>query len=204
MQSTRQHILDYLRVQRSASAQELGLVFGMTRANLRHHLKRMQAESVVEIITERPSQRRGRPEQLYALSDKAQPANMDALAHVLLDELASPLPAKRGSTRLKHLAKRLLGNAPNPVGQISQRLVNAVRRLDALGYRARWEARPGGPEIVLGQCPYSSIIAQHPELCQMDTQLLKNLVGEDLKQISKLEPGPEGLPQCVFALQKQA
>ena len=203
MQSTRQHILDYLGAQRSASAQELSVVFGMTRANLRHHLKKLQASALIEIIAERPQQSRGRPEQIYALSKATQPDNTEGLAHALLIELADPHPAKRASTRLKRLAKRLLGNYPLPVGQITQRLVNAVRRLEELGYRAHWEARPGGPEIVLGHCPYSSIIADHPELCQMDAHLLKSLVGTDLKQISKLEPGPERLPQCVFALQKQ-
>lgn len=203
MQSTRQHILDYLRTQRSASAQELSLVFGMTRANLRHHLKKLHAAALVEIITERPQQSRGRPEQVYALSREIEPDNTEGLASVLLTELKDLKPAKRVSTRLKRVAKRLIGQNSQHDGHITQRLVVAVKRLSELGYRARWEARQGGPELVLGQCPYSSIIAEHPELCRMDLYMINELVDEKVEQTSKLEAGPEGLPQCVFAMQMQ-
>jgi predicted ArsR family transcriptional regulator len=201
MQSTRQHILDYLKAQRSASAQELSLVFGMTRANLRHHLKKLQAASLVEIINERHQPGRGRPEQIYALSGETKRDQTHGLANALLAEMANPVPPKRERTRLKRLALRLIGKISQPDGNLTQRLVTAAKTLSEKGYQPRWEARPGGPEIVLGKCPYSKLVAEHPQLCQMDAYLIQHLLDEKVKQTSKLEPGPEGLPQCVFQLQ---
>lgn len=200
MQATRQHILSYLQSQRSASAGEMSLAFGMTAANLRHHLRLMREEGLVEVVRKLPAEGRGRPSALYGLTQGAQADNSRLLADALLSELTAAEVPKREETRLKRLARRMAGDEKPPQGQITQRLVGAVRRLDELGYRARWEARPGGPQVVLGHCPYASIIEKHPELCRMDAHLLEGLSGEAVVQLSKLEPGPEGPPQCVFTL----
>jgi predicted ArsR family transcriptional regulator len=198
MQKTRERILDTLAQQHSASAHELASAFGMTAANLRHHLAVLEDEGLVEVIAERPTGGRGRPEQVYALSQAAQPDNLAGLAGSLLAVLADARVAKRPETRLRHAAQRLAGDKAIERGAASARLVGATRRLNALGYRASWEARPGGPQIVLGHCPYAAIIGDHPELCQMDAELLAELLGQPVEQLAKLQPGPEGVPQCIF------
>jgi predicted ArsR family transcriptional regulator len=70
-------------------------------------------------------------------------------------------------------------------------------RLSALHYEPRWEARAAGPEIILGHCPFASIIARHPELCQLDAHLLEQGL---VRQAAKLEPNQRGLPICIFAV----
>ncbi|MDA1330315.1 MAG: ArsR family transcriptional regulator [Chloroflexi bacterium] len=201
MQATRQHILDFLESQRSASAHEMGQAFGMTPANLRHHLKILEKRDLVKPIGHRTLKGRGRPEQLYALSVAAQDENSQGLAKALLTLIAEPQLPKRNTTRLKQLAAQLAGKVSLSAGHITQRLVAAVKRLNGLGYRPRWEARPGGTQFVLGQCPYAGLIAEHPELCTMDAFLLERLIGHKVAQKTKLAPGPESLPQCVFAIQ---
>lgn len=203
MQKTRQRILDTLEQRHSATARELAKAFGMTGANLRHHLRLLQEEDLVETIDERPTGGRGRPEKVYALSRRAQPDNLAGLARGLLALLGERQVAKRPATRLRHLAQRLAGGASARPGQAaSARLVGATRRLNELGYRAHWEARPDGPQVVLGHCPYAAIIAEHPELCRMDAALLAELLGQDVEQLAKLQPGPEGTPQCLFRFAK--
>jgi predicted ArsR family transcriptional regulator len=132
------------------------------------------------------------------LSQAAQPDNLAGLAGSLLAVLAEASIAKRPETRLRHAAQRLAGDKAETRGAASARLVGATRRLNTLGYRAGWEARPGGPQIVLGHCPYAAIIDDHPELCQMDAELLAELLGQSVEQLAKLQPGPEGTPQCIF------
>lgn len=198
MQSTRQHILDYLAHQGSATARQLARAFGMTAANLRRHLGILKARGLVEQIGETPAEGRGRREHVYALSAAAQPQNLDLLAGALLGEFGRRDLPRQTSARLKRLAKRLAGESGPAGGHITQRLVAAVGRLAELAYQPRWEAQPRAPQLVLGHCPYAAIIGDHPELCQMDAYLLQELVGEDMEQLSKLEPGPQGLPQCIF------
>ncbi len=198
MQSTRQRILDHLEQHGSASARQLAQAFGMTPANLRRHLSILQARGLLAAIERRPPKGRGRPELVYALTSSAQPDNLKQLSSALLEQSKG-----RGQeARLKHLAMHLLGDKPAPVGQITQRLVAAVQRLAPLGYRPRWEARPNRPQVVFGHCPYADIIADHPQLCRMDAHMLETLLAVPVEQITKLQPGPQGTPQCVFILKQ--
>lgn len=199
MQSTRQRILDHLEQNGSASARQLAQAFGMTPANLRRHLGILQRRGLLAAIERPIPGGRGRPEEVYALTARAQPDNLKQLSGALLEQSKG-----RGQeARLKQLAIHLLGNLPTPVGRITQRLVAAVQSLAPLGYRPRWEARPNRPEVVFGRCPYAAIIAEHPELCRMDAHMLEELLGAPVDQLTKLEPGPQGTPHCVFALQQK-
>jgi len=201
MQATRQRILDTLEQRGSASPKELAQAFGMSPANLRRHLSILQTRGLVQSMGMRPAEGRGRPEQAYALTHTAQGDNLAGLSKALLEGLDTGDRPRNQDARLKHLARRLLGPASPMVGQITQRLVATVQRLTPLGYRPHWEARPQGPQMVLGHCPYTAIIADHPELCRMDAHLLEVLLGLPVEQVAKLQPGPQGTPQCVFVLQ---
>ncbi|MEX1247698.1 MAG: helix-turn-helix domain-containing protein [Anaerolineales bacterium] len=201
MQSTRQRILEYLDQRGSAGARQLAQAFRMTAANLRRHLGILQSRGLVQVIAQRPAAGRGRPEQVYALAPAANSADLERLTRALLADLSAS-PARGG--RIKRLAFRLAGNQAAPGGQTTQRLVAAVQRLAPLGYKPRWEARPQGPQVVLGRCPYAAIIGDHPDLCQMDSHLLEELLGAPVEQTAKLQVGPQGLPQCVFKVKTGA
>jgi len=71
----------------------------------------------------------------------------------------------------------------------------SVEKLNQMNYHARWEAGAGGPRILFGHCPYAAIITRHPELCAMDAALLKELFGDELEQIAKIENFQD---TCVF------
>lgn len=191
MQSTRQHILDYLDQRGSANARQLAQAFGMTPANLRRHLGILKSRGLVADIGVQQTQGRGRPDRVYALSREAK-SKLEPLAHALLLTLSS------NDSNVGKVAVALLGENHLANGQITQRLVSAVRHLEPLGYKPRWEARPQGPQMVLGRCPYAAIIADHPELCQMDAHLLEDILGVSVEQTAKLQPGPQRIPQCIF------
>ena len=202
MQQTRQRILDYLEQRGSASARQLSQAFGMTPANLRHHLDILVSRGLVTPIGQRKAEGRGRPVHIYALSPAGQNSDLQHLTKALLGMLDSSNLSQGTQARQKQLAQTLLGSPPTPSGQITQRLVAAVRRLEPLGYKPRWEARPQGPLMVLGRCPYAAIIAHHPELCQMDAAMLEEMLAAPVEQIAKLQPGPQGIPQCVFVMRQ--
>ena len=200
MQATRQHILDTLEQRGSASARQLAHAFGMSAANLRRHLGILQARGLVTATGRRLSGGRGRPELVYTLASPAGGAGLELLTRALLAELTAGDEARTPASKLKDLAKRMLGEGPSPSGQLTRRLVASVQQLAPLNYKAHWEAKPQGPELVLGRCPYAAIIAEHPELCQMDAHMLEGLLGSPVEQSAKLQPGPHGLPQCVFKI----
>ena len=95
---------------------------------------------------------------------------------------------------------RIARENPGPGQPLMRRLASAIERLNEMHYQARWEAGPEGPRIILGHCPYATIIDKHPELCQMDLALLSKLLGGELQQTAKLESGAGGLPFCAFMM----
>jgi len=120
------------------------------------------------------------------------------LANVLLHESMAGLTLEVRREVLQGLARQLvarigLTDAHLP---LPRRLTSLVEKLNALNYQAGWEAAGAGPRVLFAHCPYAAIIADHPELCQMDTLVLEEFIGEGFTQLAKL--GVEGSRACVF------
>ncbi|MCJ7530096.1 MAG: helix-turn-helix domain-containing protein [Anaerolineales bacterium] len=195
MQETRQGILDYLRTNHQATPGELSRSLQVTAANIRHHLGILQEQGLVEVVGQSVPSGRGRPRQLYALNSSAQANNLAQLTRALLECIAPDQ-----EEILRNVARTLAGESlalhPNP----TQRLYQAVQRLNALNYNARWEARLGGPRVMLEHCPYAPILNQHPELCQMDGYLVERLTGLDVQQTARIEQSSTGPKACIFSV----
>ena len=188
--TTRQKILEYLKRNRTVSSRELARDLQMTPANARYHLGILVADGRVEVTTQR-QMGRGRPEKVYRLAGTLVGNNLSALADALLTEAD-------GKVEMEALGRRLAGENAAVDQPLMRRLVSTVERLNDMHYQARWEAGAGGPRIVLGHCPYATVIEDHPTLCQMDTVLLGELLAGQVRQVAKLEEGAGGLPYCVF------
>ena len=204
MISIREEILASLKSRPGGTSAELARSLNVTQADIRHHLRKLLNDGLVEIAGERPSRRRGRPSRAYILTQRR--GGLAALAGNLLDQLLHDTAPEQREQLLQQLARRMAGPAPDQdarLPHITQRLLGAVQHLNQYGYQARWEARPAAPMIVLGQCPYASVIENHPELCQFDLALLHQLTGETLHQVEKRMPNPQGVPVCIFAAGKR-
>ena len=190
--TTRQKILDYLKRNRTVSSREIARVLGMTPANARHHLGILAADGRVEVITQQQIGR-GRPEKVYKLAKTVVGDNLSTLADALLAEAGK-------NVDMEAVGKRIAGVNENTNQPLMRRLTSAVERLNKMHYQARWEAGAAGPRIILGQCPYATIIGGNPALCSMDAALLGELLGTEVEQTAKLEKGAGGVPFCAFVL----
>jgi len=190
--TTRQKILDYLKRNRAVSSREVARDLHMTPANARHHLGILASDGRVKVFNQRQVGR-GRPEKVYHLAGTLMGDNLSVLVDALLTE-AGP------KVRMEALGKRIVGENAKISQPLVRRLTSTIERLNGMHYQARWEAGAEGPRIVLGNCPYSAIITEHPELCRMDVAVLAELLGGDIRQTAKLEIGAGGLPFCAFNL----
>jgi predicted ArsR family transcriptional regulator len=197
MQLTRQQIVDYLQSNRTATPIELSRALQVTAANIRHHLKQLKQNGLVEVVGTRPVRGRGRPMKLYSLTENALRNNLDGLASALLNTL--PNDTDRQGGKLAEVAANLLGDYQT-TASMHARLNQAVERLNELEYQSTWEASPNGPRIILRNCPYALILDEHPELCQIDAALISQLLGQPVEQTAKLERTPDGTPHCAFVL----
>lgn len=188
MITARQKVLSYLNKTRTASVREISRALKMPAANVRHHLRVLTSDGRLEMASVRGREGRGRPEKVYSIPRAALGDNLSALSEALLTEAGSEV-------RVEALAKHLAGEE-NIKGQpVAKRLNLIVEKINQMNYHARWEAGPQGPRILFGHCPYAAIIGKHPELCQMDAALLKELFGDEMEQIAKIE-NFQGL--CIF------
>jgi predicted ArsR family transcriptional regulator len=193
MMTARHKVLAYLNKAQTASAREISRALKMSAANVRHHLRVLVSDGRLEATSVRGRDGRGRPEKLYSLPQAVLGDNLPALAGALITEAGS-------AVKLGSLAKRLAGD-PNNSGQpLARRLSLTIEKLNQMNYHAHWEAGSVGPRLILGHCPYAAILQKHPELCQMDSALLHEMMGESADQISRI--GQDGSSVCVFVIER--
>jgi len=145
---------------------------------------------------------RGRPTYIYMLTKQAQENALDELASALLAVLQSEKNTQQRKAKLKAVAKNLAGLQPDPAKSITIQLSKAVQRFNDLNYKAHWEAHVSAPQIFFGRCPYAQIINRHPELCQMDNQMLEYLTGSGFVQVDKISRSLHGPVHCRFVLKQ--
>ncbi len=188
MTTARQKVLAYLIKTRTTSAREISRALKMSAPTVRHHLRVLTSDGRLEMNAVRGREGRGRPEKVYSIPRAALGDNLSALSDALWTEAGA-------SVRVDALAKRLAGDSNIKSQPVAKRLNLLVEKINQMNYHARWEAGPQGPRILFGHCPYAAIIGKHPELCQMDAALLKELYGDDMEQIAKIE-NFQGM--CIF------
>jgi predicted ArsR family transcriptional regulator len=226
MKSTRQRLLDYLRAHPDATAADLAHGLRLTHSDVRYHLHLLLTEGVLAVTGTR-SRGRGRPGRTLRLVSAINPQRFDLLSSALLAEALADLSPEEQESFLQRLAERLLvipvqpvkvvngvkrntqrivgeGGRPAPPltphpASLATRLVNAVERLNDLGYRARWEAHAESPRLILEHCPFSSLHSIYPELRRLDILLIEALVGEKVESLPAPRRG-QGEYYAVFGI----
>lgn len=198
MKTTRQRIIEYLQHRQPAAPVDISRALQLTAADIRHHLSALEAEEIVEIISQRPAVGRGRPTALYRLKSQAFLNNLAGLSDALLKELHGSSPEAEQAPLNKRLALSMAGEGYHPARNPSQRYLEAVRQLNKMNYQARWEARAEAPQVIITHCPYAALLPGHPELCRIDAELLGILLASPVKQIGSKQLNPQGITQCIF------
>jgi predicted ArsR family transcriptional regulator len=196
MQLTRKQIIQYLRENHYATANELSKSLNVTPANIRHHLSDLFKQGAIEYFGKILPQGRGRPTRLYRLSNAYLDNNLAHLSAILLRTILDDLSNEQ-TNQMYHIAKKMLGEFDiNP--NLFHRLNKAIKWLNDRHYKSRWEASPTGPRVILGFCPYIPIIESNPEICRLDRELISLLIQLQVTQIEKMERSPTGPRQCIF------
>jgi predicted ArsR family transcriptional regulator len=204
VKTSRERLFEYIRSHGVVTVADLSQALRMTSANARHHLAILEQQGLVEVIGTRASANRGRPSLIFKVSARTQGNNLDRLVGVLLTDSLTSLPPVEQTAALRRLAHKLLGSGLKTGGNLTQRLVQAVPRLNDMQYQARWEARAESPRLILGYCPYAPILSEHPELCHLDAYLLEDLLRFPVRQTAKLARDQRGLSYCAFVIENLA
>lgn len=209
MKTSRQIIFEFIQIHRVVTAADIGQAFQMTRANARHHLNILLKQGLIEIMGHLPASGKGRPANLYAVSNSSLGNNLPLLLEALLLNLKNTLTKDNYDIFLHHMTANFLdkiyeGGCTNSKSDqnknLTQRLFKTIQILNQHNFYARWEAHSLAPRIILDHCPYLAIIDNNPEICQVDKYLIEELVEDKVVQTSKLIKDFRGVPHCIFQI----
>lgn len=204
MQKTRQQILDVLNHKKQATVQEIVDALQQMRGDkitavtVRHHLTLLQKENLIVCPEIRHHNKPGRPQHVYALTDKAQshlPENYKMLTSHLIEQISRTLPPEHINVMFEDMAETMAQSANIPQIPLPQRLELVVEYLNYNGYDATWKQVDEGYMLYTTNCPYHNIAQGNEMLCHMDTKLMASLVGIVPRCTSRISTG---CAQCAY------
>ncbi len=207
---TRKTIMEMLKRKGECDVASLASAIGISGVAVRQHLAGMLEDRLVAYRSVRRPV--GRPTRLYKLTDAADnafPQSSDRVALDLLERMEKlvgrEMVEKIFESRLKDLdtqyRERLQG-ARTWVKKLE--LLAEIR--DAEGYLCNLESMPtketkGGLGLVEHHCPVASVAGKYPELCAIELELFKRVLGEP--HIKRVEHIRSGGHACVYIVPKE-
>ncbi len=197
MTSTKRLILDYFAENQTATAPELSRILHLTPANMRYHLANLRDQGEITVVDSLNVARKGRPSKIYRLARPPDPSTYLILVKSLLNAFNGDM----SKFPLKAVAKTL---SKLPDGETKQHTVqilnNTIESLNNYGHQANWIASKGGPTIELHGCPFHQIITDHPELCELDREVINCCTRMEFEQTEKLKTDKKKRAVCNFRL----
>lgn len=200
--SIRDQILDYLHQNHSASVAAMAVALKVTKNDIRYHLKFLIAERLVEIVPNHiltSSKERGRPKAVYQLTSTARANNYQKMASSLLALYFSNkqvMPDEAAGD----LARLMFAYPEDEDQTLIQRLNLLLDQLREHNYAPRWEAHSGGPRVIFENCPYAGILADFPQLCEMDRQFVYQFTDLKTDLLQTINSSKRKPPACIFRL----
>lgn len=198
-------IVEYLHRNRSATIKELEQVLGVTPTAVRQHLSGLQAAGYVERST--ASNGVGRPFHIYAATEEARKlfaCHCDDLALTMLEEMFEMV----GPDNVTHLLQRVSGRLANRYGDAVKSPVLLQRVKEMAGVLGRLgvltDVLPQDNNTIILKtynCPYHDLAQEHRQICEMDQEMIQQVLGHDVALDACLMDGHGG---CSFVVTKDA
>lgn len=217
--STRDKLIDAISVDGPIAAGDLAERFGLTGAAVRRHLSQLHAEGIIEEREHPAKVRgRGRPRKEFVLAAQEASTALtecEELALLAMSELhrvggrkaLKVLATRRTDAWERQFALRLAAReAEQGPATASMRAALVVELLRDLGYAASLRpvtvelhgtqstdtARPRTVttvQLCQGRCPVQEIAAEHPELCDVETDALARMLDLPVRRLATRAAG---------------
>ena len=204
MTDTRQDILNYLREKGEADVNELAETLRLSPVTIHYHLNVLQRDGLLEGRAVR--QGVGRPRNVFTLRATAYekfPQSYHRLSDRLLEILKSRMTEADIQALFEHIGAEIATeHALNLQGKpLEKKIETLIELLGEEGFMSRLE-RVGADHFVLTQvsCPYQYVATRHPEVCELDLQLMNTALGTAVKREACVGVGDA---VCTFHIKSQ-
>lgn len=199
MQSTRQAILDYLRVHREGSVRDLSRKLMLTTTGIRQHLAVLEEAGYVAYRDVKG--RVGRPALIYRLTDDAEalyPKSYDRLAIAMLQSVQEVCEGDLQERMIEAVGGYLSATFPDASsGSLATRAAIVADHLRSGGDIVTVDETDGHVSIVQHTCPFQGAADAAPSVCAMDIERLRQATG---CHVELTETRTRGASDCVFQL----
>ena len=198
-------IIEYIQRNGPTSIKELEDLLGVTTNAVRQHLSSLQAEGYIE--RQRVHTGVGRPHHAYSITAKARElfaCHCDDLALTLLEEVFALEGRERALLLLDRVGSRLAQQYADSVrSEVLQERVQELAK--ALYHRGVLTGVTVEDEntIILRTytCPYHELAQEHRDICAMDEELMRKVLGSDVNLSACMMDGHRG---CSFIVSSGA
>lgn len=204
MAETRQEILQYLRENGGADANKLAEVLGLSPVTIHYHINVLQRDGLLE--TQAVRQGVGRPRNVFTLRATALekfPQSYHRLSDRLLEVLKSRLSEADIQALFEGIGAEIAAeHAADLNGKtLEQKIETLTSLLGEEGFMSRLE-KLSNDHFVLTQvnCPYQYVATRHPEVCELDIQLMNSALGTEVKRDTCVVHGDA---VCTFHIKSQ-
>jgi predicted ArsR family transcriptional regulator len=199
-QTTRGKIVAELRQRHSASAVDLAHEFGLSPNAIRQQLVVLERDGLVV----EASVRRGPTKPTYEFSltpaaEKLFPQQYDKMLSAVLREVREQNGTEGVNKIFAGIAKRAAEQTNAKAGDSTPegKLAALTQHLREHGVTAEYNLIEGGFELHEHNCPYSSVVSEHPEVCSVIHNVLDATVGGEHRQTESLATGGKA---CRFEI----
>ncbi len=168
-------ILEYLENHSPATISQISRALDLTRADIRHHMKSLIQNQMVEILPEIYRSGPGRPSALFQPTQHHNAALMENLITSLIGGIAKYQLSPEDRLHLSERVAAGLLSGLEVSGSPAIRLTQITNHLQSLGFSIRWEAHAEGPALLIQQEPLSSLI-HDPEFTSLVIACLLRLI----------------------------
>lgn len=188
--SPRAEVLRIIQRLGSASIKELEASIGVTTTAVREQLTHLLNEGFIQATRVRGEV--GRPYYVYSLTSKAQelfPKDYATLAGLLLEETLA-MNGPDGLRLLLNRVSRRMGEklqSSTQAKELNHKLLGLVAALGETGMEismqpvADGELPEGGFVLRTHSCPYFEVARNHREICEMEGEMLQDLLGPGIE-----------------------
>ena len=192
---TKTRLLELVKRHGAQTAQDLAQGLDISVPAARRHLCDLQEQGLVEARTERPGGR-GRPQHVYALTERGEAAFPKTYSSLCVDVLRRIESLFGGEALLKVLDARnaeiagrfrseLAGDLP-----LGERVQNLVRRLNEHGFDASAvQDERGQWTFTQHNCPNLTVARQYSQLCSAEITLYGDLLGVPVTRETRIACG---------------
>lgn len=194
--STRVRVSSMILHNGPVTAAQIAERLNLTPAAVRRHLDQLLESGLVQAqeVRTRGSRGRGRPAKAFKVADAAR----DKFGHqydVIASDALSFLRERHGDAGVIEFTNRRTAEAESRYEKLisgatpAERGEQLAEALSADGYAAEVLHNALGAQLCQHHCPVAHVAAEHPEICEAETQMFSRLLGSHVQRLATIAHG---------------